>query len=299
LIRFLACVGAVFALLVGPCSPLVLAQRSPVGDAGPGYGAAQGTPADLQGVNIDEKPGAQVPADLTFIDENGQTVRLGDLFDGQRPVVLNIGYYGCPMLCGLVMRGMLDSLQEMHYTPGEEFRVVSVSIDPTETHELAKVKKQSFIDLYGRPEAAAGWHFLTGEKQNITQLTEAVGFNYRWIASQEQYAHAAAIIVLTPDGKVSRYLYGIKYDPKTVRLSLVEASQGKVGSTVDQFLLYCFHYDPTSGAYTVAAMNVMRLGGVLMIVVLGTMIGGLFMFERRQKKSCSPGGAAEPQRVDA
>jgi len=226
-------------------------------------------PKDLEGVGITEHPGARLPLDLEFTDENGTSVRLGQYFSGDRPVILTLGYYRCPMLCTLVLNSLVDGLRDLPWTPGREFEIVTVSIDPTETPTLAKLKKQNYLQEYARPGAAGGWHFLTGREENIRKLADTVGFGYRYVQERGQYAHAAAIFVVTPDGRMAKYLYGVVYQPKTVRLALTEAGQGKIGTTVDQLLLYCFHYDAQEGRYVVAASNIMRFGGATTALVVG------------------------------
>ena len=229
---------------------------------------AAALPDEVKNAGITEKLQQQVPLDLTFTNEAGEPVELSSYFTPGKPVLLNLGYFECPMLCGLVWQGMVKSLKQLSWTPGNEFTVVTVSFAPNETHELAAKKKATMIDDLGRPDAAAGWHFLTGSEENVRALADSVGFGYQWIEAKQQYAHTAAMILLTPEGKVSRYLYGIEFPAKTLRLSLVEASEGKAGSTADQILLYCFNYDPTAGQYTVQVMNLMRLAGVATLVVL-------------------------------
>jgi protein SCO1/2 len=231
-------------------------------------------PGPLRQVGIDQKLNNQVPLDLVFTDENGQQVRLGQYF-GRKPVILSLVYYDCPMLCTQVLTGLTGSLKALKFDAGREFEVVTVSFDPREKPELAREKKANYMARYGRPDAAAGWHFLTGDEPSITALTEAVGFRFAWDEETKQFAHASGIMVLTPEGKVSRYFYGIDYAPRDVQLGLVEASNNKIGSPVDQILLYCFHYDPQTGKYGFVIMNVMRVMGfatffglALLIVVM-------------------------------
>lgn len=229
-------------------------------------------PKELEGVGITEHPNAQIPLQLEFKDDDGRAVKLGDYFKGERPVLLTLNYFRCPMLCTLQLNGLVDALKNLPWTPGQEFEIITVSFDPLETPQLARLKKQNYLQEYGRPAAAGGWHFLTGREKNIKTLTEAVGFRYRFDAEANQYYHVACAFVCTPDGHVSRYLYGVMYDARTLRLSLLEAGQGKIGSTADQILLYCFHYDPSKGSYTWAAMNVMRAGGVATMLVVGIVL---------------------------
>jgi protein SCO1/2 len=226
-------------------------------------------PRELEGVGITEVPGARIPLDLEFIDERGAAVRLGDYFAKGRPVILTLNYYRCPMLCGLMLNGLLDGLRELAWQPGEQFEIVTVSIDPSETPTLARLKKESFMAELGRPGVAAGWHFLVGKPESITPLAEAVGFHYRYDEKRKEYVHVAGLFVAMPDGRVARYLYGVVYEGRTLRLALAEAAQGTVGTSVDRFLLYCFHYDANQGRYVVAASNVMRLGGAATVLTLG------------------------------
>jgi protein SCO1 len=247
-------------LLAAHCLALVAAAqygRPPMSEMPVG-----GTPEVLKTVRIDQKLGAQVPLDLRFRDEAGREVRLADYFAKGRPVVLSLVYYECPMLCNQILNGLVGTLEAVSFTPGQEFEVVTVSFDPRETPELAAAKKETYIRRYRRMGAEGGWHFLTGDKESIDRLAEAVGFNYVWDERSEQFAHASAIMVATPDGVLSHYFYGIEYPPKELRLALVEASGGKVGSPVDQLILYCYHYDPTAGRYGPAIMNIMRAAGV-------------------------------------
>jgi protein SCO1/2 len=241
-------------------------------------------PDDLEGVGVTEKLGEQVPLDLRFTDEHGQPVTLARYFDGARPVILNLGYMGCPMLCGLVANGMVDAMTGMEDTAGEEYVVLSVSIDHTETPTLATAKKQGYIGQYGRAAAEQGWHWLTSlEEQQVRALTDAVGFGFRWNDARQEYAHAAVIIILSPDGKVMRYLYGIQFDPRTLELSLIEAADGKTGSSLDKFLLFCFHYDAESGRYGPAARNIMKAGGAVTIAIVVGMVLGLRRREKRRQ----------------
>jgi len=226
-------------------------------------------PKQLEGVGIEEHPGAQVPVDLEFTAEDGTPVRLSRYISGTRPVILTLNYYRCPMLCTLLLNGLVDGLKALAWTPGKDFEVVTLSIDPLETPALAMLKKESYISEFGRPAAAAGWHFLTGKEKNIRALADSVGFSYRYDEERQQYAHAAGIFLLTPHGRVARVLYGVTFEPRTLKLALTEAGNGKVGSTADQVLLYCYHYDANAGRYVVAASNIMRLGGAATALVVG------------------------------
>lgn len=249
-------------------------------------------PKETEGVGVTEHPGAVLPLELMFRDENGRDVRLKDYFAGSRPVILTLNYYRCPMLCTLQLNGLVDALRRMEWTPGRQFEIVTVSIDPLETPPLARLKKQNYMKEYGRPEAAKGWHFLTGREENIRRLAATVGFEYRYDRETDQYVHAAALFVCTPEGRVSRYLYGILYDPTTLRLSLVEAAEGRMRSTVDRILLYCFHYDSAKGRYAPAAMNLMRAGGVATVLILGGVLAAYWRREAARRKASSGAAAA-------
>lgn len=239
-----------------------------------------GRPPILRQVSIEQRLGQPLPLDLTFRDEAGRAVRLGDYF-GKRPVVLVLAYYNCPMLCTQVLNGLLSAMRVVSFDASREYEVVTVSFDPRDKPSDARAKKTPYVSRYGRPGAAAGWHFLTGEKPAIDALTEAVGFRYAWDEKIGQFAHASAIYVATPEGRLSRYIYGIEYAPRDLRLALVEASQGKIGTAVDQLLLYCYHYDPAAGRYSAAVMNMVRLAGVVFVLVLSTF---LFLMWRREKR---------------
>jgi protein SCO1 len=218
----------------------------------------------LKEVGLDQKLDAQVPLDLKFTDEQGREVTLGSLF-GHRPVVLALVYYECPMLCTEVLNGLVSSLQTITFNAGNEFDIVAVSFDPGETPALAAQKKALYVKRYGRPGAETGMHFLTGREDAIHALTSAVGFRYQYDPSTDQFAHTAVLTVLTPAGHVSRYLYGIEYQPRNLRLALVEAADDKIGTAVDKALLYCYHYDPETGKYGLAIMNLVRLGGIMTV----------------------------------
>jgi protein SCO1/2 len=242
-----------------------------------------GLPPVLRQVGFDQRLNAQVPLDLAFNDEAGQPIRLGDYF-GSKPVILVLAYYRCPMLCTQVLNGLVRALLDITFDVGKEFNVVTVSFDPRETPALAAAKKKTYLERYGRPGAEAGWHFLTGTEDSIRRLTVAVGFRYTYDAKKDQFAHASGIMVLTPSGKISRYFYDITYSPRDVRLGLVEASANRIGSPVDQILLYCFHYDPAEGRYGVIIMNFVRLGGVLTVVAIGTFLFIMWRQERRKAR---------------
>ena len=257
-----------FALsLLAPASALAQRAGQPLPDA---YGEA----------GLDEQLGEAIPTDVGFYNEAGERVTLGSFFEDGRPVILNFVYHNCPMLCNLLLDGFTNALQEMDWTPGGEFEVVTVSFAADETPELAARAKARYLKVLGRPEAADGWHFLTGSEASIQELAQAVGFSFAWNEQLQQYAHPAALVFLSPEGKVTRYLYGLQYPPGDVRRALVEASDGTVGTTVDRLLLYCLQYDPNAGSYVLHAQNAMKLGGLLTVLVLGM---GLFLLWRRER----------------
>jgi protein SCO1 len=228
-------------------------------------------PPSLRGVGFDQRVNEQVPLDLAFRDEAGREVHLNDYFHG-KPVILILAWYRCPMLCTEVLNGVTRSMLDMTLTAGKDFEVITVSFDPKEGPELAAAKKKTYMERYGRPGAEAGWHFLTGDERAINRLTDAVGFRYSYDEYNNQFAHASGIMVLTPTGKLYRYFLDVKYPPRDLQLSLVQASDNKVGSVVDQALLFCFHYDPSQGKYGPAVMNLVRLGGVLTLLAMGGMV---------------------------
>ncbi len=240
-------------------------------------------PPGLEGVGIDQRLNEQVPLDLTFKDETGRTVKLGDYFHADRPVILNLVYFECPMLCTEVLNGLTSALKVMKFQPGKEFEVVTVSIDPREGPALAATKKASYLKRLGHPEAAAGWHFLSGEQAQISALADAVGFRYRYDKKLDQFAHAAGIMLLTPEGKVAQYYYGVEYSAKDMRLGIVEASKNHIGSLADQVLLYCYHYDPRTGRYGATVTNIVRLAGLTTVIVLGSALVLLFKQEKKDK----------------
>jgi len=234
-------------------------------------------PPGLANVGIEQHLNEQIPPDLTFRDESGKTVRLGDYF-GKRPMILNLVYYNCPMLCGEVLSGLTSTLRVLKFDLGREFEVITVSFDPRETPQIAAEKKKQYLERYGRKGAEQGWHFLTGQQDAIAALTKSAGFQYEYDAKTDQFAHTTAIMVLTPRGKIAQYYYGVEYAPKDLRLGLIEASQNKIGNLVDQVLLYCYHYDPATGKYGAVIMGVVRLAGLATILFLGAFI--VIMFRR-------------------
>lgn len=249
-----------------------------------GRSADSQVPAVLRKVGFDQRLNEQVPLDLTFTDETGQTMKLGDYF-GKRPVILVLAYYRCPMLCTLVLNGLVQGMRDMPFSVGHEFNVVTVSFDPRETAAMAAAKKKTYIASYGRPGAAEAWHFLTGKPEAIEKLTNAVGFRYVYDPQQDQFIHTSGIMVLTPQGKLSRYFYGIQFPGRDLRLGLVEASAGKIGSPTDQVLLYCFHYDPATGKYTTSILNYVRAGGALTVIAL---VGMVWFLLRKDVRGSAP-----------
>ena len=228
-------------------------------------------PPGLKNVGIQQNLNQEIPANLAFTDDLGRSLHLGDYF-GKRPLILNLVYYNCPMLCGEVLSGLEHSLSMMQFDVGKEFDVITVSFDPSETPEMAAKKKSEFLRRYKRAGAEQGWHFLVGKPDAIDALTKAAGFQYQYDAKTKQFAHATAILVLTPEGRIAQYYYGVEYPPKDLRLGLVEAGKGKIGNLVDQLLLYCYHYDPEQGKYSATILRVLRLAGVATMLCIGTLI---------------------------
>jgi len=228
-------------------------------------------PPGLKNVGIQQNLNQEIPANLAFTDDLGRSLHLGDYF-GKRPLILNLVYYNCPMLCGEVLSGLEHSLSMMQFDVGKEFDVITVSFDPSETPEMAAKKKSEFLRRYKRAGAEQGWHFLVGKPDAIDALTKAAGFQYQYDAKTKQFAHATAILVLTPEGRIAQYYYGVEYPPKDLRLGLVEAGKGKIGDIVDQLLLYCYHYDPEQGKYSATILRVLRLAGVATMLCIGTLI---------------------------
>jgi protein SCO1 len=227
-------------------------------------------PKFTDGVGITQKLGAQVPLDLTFKDETGKSVKLADYFDGKHPVILSLVYFGCPNLCTLVLNDLTRGMNGLDFSAGDDYQVITVSFDPKETPALAADKKETYLQSYRRPNAQQGWHFLTGDQASIKALTDSVGFQYKWDQKFNQYIHPSGLTILTPTGKVSRYFFGIDYGLKDLKLSLMDASGNKIGALTDQLMLYCFHYDETSGKYTLAVVRLMQVGAVLTMAALGT-----------------------------
>jgi protein SCO1/2 len=232
-------------------------------------------PPGLRHVGIEQHLNEQIPLNLSFRDETGTPVRLGDYF-GRKPLILNLVYYQCPMLCGEVLSGLESALCVLKFDVGKEFDVLTISFDPKETPEMAAAKKAEFLKRYGRPGAATGWHFLTGPQSSIDALTKAAGFQYEYDPKTQQFAHATAIMVLTPEGKIAQYYYGVEFAPKDLRLGLVQASQNKIGNLVDEVLLYCYHYDPDKGKYGAIISRILKLAAGATILLLGTFLIVMF-----------------------
>jgi protein SCO1/2 len=243
-------------------------------------------------VSIDQKLGAQVPLDLAFRDEAGATVRLGD-FVRDKPVVLSLVYYRCPGLCTMTLNGMSRAFKPLQFSAGREFEVITVSIDPKETPELASQKKAEYVKAYGRAGAAGGWHFLTGDEPAIRAMADAVGFRYVYDPARDQYAHGAGIMVLTPGGRVARYFYGLEYSSRDLRWGLVDASEGKIGSLADSVQLLCYQYDPMTGKYGVPIMRTLRIAAVVTMLGLGTFI--VLMLRRERRAAPAPAAAPAAQ----
>src|SRR5688572_3828264 len=284
--RFQITVGRFFAscLLLSAACLLAHAQPGVPPLTSPLYGArtksgsvSTGLPPILKEVGIDQRLNEVVPLDALFKDDQGREVRLGEYFKG-KPVVLALVYYSCPRLCNQILIGTLTSVRQVSFNAGEDYQIVAISFDSRETPELAAAAKQTYVKAYNRPNANAGWHFLTGDDANIKRVTDAVGFRYKWDDKTNQFAHASGMFVLTPEGKLARYFYGIEYRPRDVRLGLVEASQSRIGTPVDTLMLYCYHYDPKTGKYGPVVMNIMKVAGV---ITIGLIAGMLLMLRKR------------------
>lgn len=252
----------------------------------------EGMPPELEGVDIVERLGATLPLDATFVDDSGAPVALRQYFDGKRPVVLQIGYLKCPMLCNMVLNELVKGLRKVDWSAGEEFEIVSVSVNPIETHELAKVKKDGYVMEYGRPASSKGWHFLTGPAENGKAVADATGFGFRYVPETGEYAHAAAVILCTPDGRVSRYLYGVQYEPRDLKMGLLEASDGKMGSSLERFILWCHQYDPNARGYVLFALRLMKLGGAITLVLLFAGLTFLWCRDVQRRHSAAAGSAS-------
>ncbi|HEX9110496.1 MAG TPA: SCO family protein [Terriglobales bacterium] len=246
-------------------------------------------PPGLKNVGIQQNLNQQIPPDLTFTDDLGRKVQLGDYF-GQKPLILNFVYYSCPMLCGEALAGLESALRVLKFDLGKEFEVITISFDPKDTPEAAAKKKEQFLRRYNRPGAERGWHFLVGEPGAIDAVTRAAGFQYEYDQKTGQFAHSTAILVLTPQGKIAQYYYGIEYPPKDLRLALVEASQNRIGNLVDELLLYCYHYDPAKGKYSATVMRMLRLMAVATMLCVGALV---FVMLRRSSGDSQGTGRVE------
>jgi protein SCO1 len=253
-------------------SPLLWGQGMTQGILSP---PANVRPPGLKNVGIEQHLSAQIPPGITFQDETGKTVQLGDYF-AKKPLILTLVYYQCPMLCGEVLSGLESTLRVLKFDIGKEFDVLTVSFDPKETPQMAAAKKAEYLKRYGRSSAAAGWHFLTGPQSSIDELTQAAGFQYQYDPKSGQFAHSTAILVLTPEGKIAQYYYGVEFAPKDLRLGLIQASENKIGTVVDQVLLYCYHYDPDTGKYGAIISRVLKLAAGATVLILGTFLIVMF-----------------------
>ena len=271
------------AALVLLAAAMAAAQAHSFGEKDASRPSAQVTPDDLKNVGIDQRLDQPLPLNLQFKDESGKSVTLSEFFKSGRPVIVNLVYYTCPMLCGEELAGLSSALGVLRFTPGNEYEVVTVSFDPNDTPETATAKKKVYIDRMNerleKKTDGAGWHFLTGQQPEIQQLADAIGFHYKRDARTGQFIHGAAIVIATPQGKLAQYYYGVEYSPKDLRLGLIEASRNKIGNLVDQVTLYCYHYDPTTGRYGAAITNILRLGGAATMLFLG---GALIVLYRRE-----------------
>jgi protein SCO1/2 len=270
-----------FAIVLMALTGVARAQSPPAGMAPQPGDPTSARPGVLGRIGIDQRLNSHVPLDVPFVDESGRTVRLGDFF-GKRPVILALVYYECPMLCTQVLNGLVTALGVMNFEPGREFEVVAVSFNPREGPGLASQKKANYLERYGRPHTAHGWHFLTGSDTSIKKLTEAVGFRYEYDDKIQQFAHGAGIEVLTPQGAISKYFYGIEFSARDLRLGLIEASEERIGTAIDDFLLFCYHYDPATGKYGAAVLRMVRVGGVAFVVALVSFLTVSLRRERTQ-----------------
>jgi protein SCO1 len=261
-------------------------------DAKPAPGADLSLPKELTGIEIEEKPGAKLPMDVRLRDDQGRDVRLGDYFDGEHPVILALAYYECPMLCTLVLNGLLDGLKGTDLSAGKDFRVVVISIDPRDTPEMAKKKRDSYVSAYGRPIGDRGWDFLVADQAEVKRVADTIGFHYRWDEPSKQFAHAAGIFVSSPTGTLSRTLYGIAFPSKDVKLALLEATEGKIGSTLNRVLLFCFHYSVAENKYVLATRRLMKAGGIVTVIALAGFLARYWRSERRRQAKPVDGAVA-------
>ena len=278
-------IAAVAFLLMLSAAPLFAqVPRGPIMGGGIMSPPANQRPPGLEFVGIEQHLNGEVPADLEFRDELGNPVKLAEYFGHGRPVILNLGYYQCPMLCSELLQGLVGSMKVLTFNLGKDFDVVTVSFDPRETTEMAAEKKRDLMKRYGRANSDQGWHFLTGKADHIDALTKSVGFQYQFDPKTEQYAHATAIVMLTPDRHISGYFYGVEFSPKDLRLGLVQASQNKIGNIGDQVLLYCYHYDPRTGKYGAVISNILKLAALATMLILGTFMFVMFRADRHSDR---------------
>ena len=271
------------AVIMIAAQPAVEAQLSGVPSAGYKTDAgvpSSSMPAALRAIGFDQHLNERLPLDTRLVDESGKTVRLGDFF-GAKPVVLSFAYFECPMLCTMSLNGLTSALKVLSLEPGADFEILTISFDPKDTPAAASDKKAHYVERYGHPGAKGGWHFLTGDREAIDRVTGAAGFRYAWDEDTKQFAHPAGVIVATPDGRLARYLFGVEYGPRDLRYALIEASDGKIGSAVDELLLYCFHYDPETGRYGLVIMRAIRIAGAATVLALGGFIVVMVRRERR------------------
>jgi len=274
-------VSLAILMLAITAAPLVAQNgRGPMMGGGIMSPPASQRPPGLQFVGIEQHLNAEIPGNLEFRDELGNPVKFGDYFGHGRPVILNLGYYQCPMLCSELLEGLVGSMKALTLELGQDFDVVTLSFNPAETTDMAAAKKRDIMKRYGRANADRGWHFLTGRADQIKALTDAVGFQYEFDPKTGQYAHATAIVLLTPDRHIAEYFYGVEFSPRDLRLGLVEASQGKIGNITDSVLLYCYHYDPRAGKYGAVISNVLKISGLATILILGSFIFVMYRADR-------------------
>ncbi|KYG60607.1 SCO family protein [Bdellovibrio bacteriovorus] len=266
-------------------SVLVLFSTARAYDGKPAPKVASEAPKELEGVGIDEKLGGKIDLSLKVKDDNGQEVTLGSFFDGKHPVIISPVYFSCPGLCNFHLNGLTDALKLMdkNWTVGKKYKILSMSFDSKETPDLAAKKKETYIKLYERPEAASGWHFVTADESAVQAITQSLGFKFKWDEAAKEWAHASAAVIITPDGTISRYLPGIMFNPQDIKLALNEATEGKIGSIVDNLVLYCFKYDPHQSKYTLAAFNLMKVGGAVMVLVMVLWLLPFYIRSRRSK----------------
>ena len=275
------------ALLRAVClTALLLAAPAAAhdGSASDRLDPTEAPPKRVESVEVTEQLGKKVPPAIPFTDEHGHPATIGQYFDGTHPVILTFNYSNCPMLCSLMLNGLVQGLKQLGYTPGREFRIVTVSIDHEETPEKALKTQARYLKELGRPEAIEGWHFLTGSEASVHAYADALGFGYAYNEARKEYAHPSAMAVSSPDGHIVRYLYGIEYPPSKLKLALLEAAQGKIGSPFDRLVLYCFHYDATEGRYAPTAANVMRVGGAISVVLLGIFLTLLWRTDSKKRR---------------